>query len=135
MGKRARVVVVNDATAVLDLYADILQELHYEPVVMATEAIETPKIRAAKPDAVILDLTVGLQTEYGIEMARELRADEQYSAIPIVVATANADAIDGARQLLKELGVPVLLKPFSLEELAGCLVSAGKTGRDPQLDG
>ncbi len=118
---RRRVVVVNDAPAVLALYRDMLEELNYEPVMMATEAIETERIRQANPDAVLLDLTVGLQAEYGVEMAKELRADERYAAIPIVVATANADALDGSRQTLDEIGVPILLKPFSVEELGTSL--------------
>ena len=123
---RPRVVVVNDAAAVLDLYRDMLQELDYEPVVMATVAVETDRIREADPDAVVLDLTVGLQTEYGVRMAQELRADERYRSIPIVVATANADALNGARKTLKDIGVPILLKPFTLEELAASL--AGHRG-------
>ena len=118
---RRRVVVVNDAPAVLALYRDMLEELNYEPVMMATEAIETERIRQANPDAVLLDLTVGLQAEYGVEMAKEIRADERYAAIPIVVATANADALDGSRQTLDEIGVPILLKPFSVEELGTSL--------------
>ncbi len=122
---RPRVVVVNDAPAVLALYRDMLEELNFEPVMMATEAIETDRIRQANPDAVLLDLTVGLQAEYGVEMAKELRADERYAAIPIVVATANADALDGSRQTLDEIGVPILLKPFSVEEL-GTSLAAGE---------
>jgi two-component system, OmpR family, phosphate regulon response regulator PhoB len=120
---RRRVVVVNDAPAVLALYRDMLEELNFEPVMMATEAIETERIRQAKPDAVLLDLTVGLQAEYGVEMAKELRADERYAAIPIVVATANADALDGSRQALDEIGVPILLKPFTVEELGTSLAA------------
>jgi CheY-like chemotaxis protein len=125
-GRRRRVVVVNDAPAVLALYHDMLEELEYEPVVMSTDAIETAKIRSAQPDAVVLDLTVGLQAEYGVEMAKELRADTEYAAIPIVVATANADALDGARTTLKEINVPILLKPFSLQELGSCLAAPVK---------
>ncbi|MDQ2674972.1 MAG: hypothetical protein M3Y40_09990 [Chloroflexota bacterium] len=71
-GRRPRVVVVNDAAAVLELYRDMLEELDCEPVVLATEAIETAKITAADPDAVVLDLEVGLQAEYGVAMAKEL---------------------------------------------------------------
>jgi CheY-like chemotaxis protein len=121
--KGARVVVVNDAQAVLDLYREMLEELEYEPVVMATVAVETDRIRETDPDAVVLDLTVGLHTEYGVRMAQELRADERYRSIPIVVATANADALDGARKALAEIGVPILLKPFTIEELAASLAA------------
>jgi CheY-like chemotaxis protein len=118
-----RVVVVNDAQSVLELYGDMLEELDYDPVVLSTVAIETDRIREAQPDAVVLDLTVGLQTEYGLQMAQELRSDERYAAIPIVVATADASALDGARQMLGEIDVPVLLKPFTIEDLAAVLKS------------
>ena len=126
-GAGRRVVVVNDAPAVLALYRDMLEELRFEPVMMSTEAIETDRIREANPDAVLLDLTVGLQAEYGVEMAKELRADERYASIPIVVATANADALDGSRQTLEEIGVPILLKPFTVEELGTSLAADERT--------
>jgi chemosensory pili system protein ChpA (sensor histidine kinase/response regulator) len=112
-----RVVIVNDAPAVLALYRDMLQELEYQAVLLETEGIETERIAEADPDAVVLDLEVGLQADYGVEMAKALRADDRYAAIPIVVATANANALDGARQTLRDIGVPVLLKPFSVEDL------------------
>ena len=121
--KKPRVVVINDAAAILDLYHDMLQELDYEPVVMATVAVETDRIRDADPDAVVLDLTVGLHAEYGVRMAQELRADQRYRSIPIVVATANANALDGAREILSDIGVPILLKPFTIEELAASLAA------------
>lgn len=116
-----RIVVVNDAPAVLALYRDMLAELDYEPVLMETQGIETGRIADAHPDAVVLDLEVGLQAEYGVTMAHELRADARYAAIPIVVATANAAALDGARQELDAIGVPTLLKPFTVEELSSSL--------------
>jgi CheY-like chemotaxis protein len=116
-----RVVVVNDDQAILDLYRDMLEELQYEPVTMVTYAIETDRIRAAAPDAVILDLEVGQQSSYGVEMARQLREDAHLAAIPIVVCTANAEALDGQRTILEAIGVPVLLKPFTADEIDAVL--------------
>jgi CheY-like chemotaxis protein len=116
-----RVVIVNDAPAVLALYRDMLADLDYQPVLMETEGVETDRIAEARPDAVVLDLEVGLQADYGVRMAQELRRDERYAAIPIVVATANADALDGAREALRAIGVPILLKPFTVEELGESL--------------
>jgi CheY-like chemotaxis protein len=118
---RGRVVVVNDDPQVLALYREVLSELQYEPVAMMTEGVETDRIRDASPDAVILDLQVGEHPEYGVEMAKELRQDLQFAAIPIVVCTANAGALEGARQTLSELDVPVVLKPFSVEQLGALL--------------
>lgn len=121
-----RVVIVNDAPAILALYRDMLGELNYEPVLMATEGVETGRIADARPDAVVLDLEVGLQADYGVRMAQELRRDERYAAIPIVVATAHAAALDGARQMLREIDVPILLKPFSVDELRASLEARPK---------
>ena len=81
-----RVVVVNDDQAILDLYRAMPEELDYEPVTMVTYAA---------PDAVILDLEVGMQASYGVDMARQLREDARLASIPIVLCTANADALDG----------------------------------------
>lgn len=119
--RRPRVVVVNDARAVLDLYSDMLEEVGYDTVLLATEAIETDRIRDASPDAVVLDLDVGLQAEYGIEMAKDLRSDPSYAHTPIVVVTAHEDALDGARQALSDIDVAVLLKPFTTDELTALL--------------
>jgi CheY-like chemotaxis protein len=118
---RRRVVVVNDDPGVLDLYRDMLRELDYEPVAMATTGIETEQIRAYEPDAVILDLQVGDEADYGVAMAVQLRGDERMAAIPIVVCTANAEALDGERQTLRDIGVPILLKPLDIETLDGLL--------------
>ncbi len=112
--RRKRVVVVNDDPGILDMYRDLLYELDYEPVALATTGIETEQIRAHDPDAVILDLQVGEQGEYGITTAVQLRNDARLATIPIVVCTANADALDGSRKQLEDIGVPMLLKPVSI---------------------
>jgi two-component system response regulator VicR len=121
MTHRQRVVVVNDEPAILELYRDMLAELDYETVGLETTGVETDRIRAFEPDAVVLDLEVGLQASYGIDMARQLREEQRYRNIPIVVATARADALDGARRHLRDLGVPVLLKPFTIEQISEAL--------------
>jgi two-component system, OmpR family, response regulator VicR len=114
---RRRVVVVNDDPAILDLYRDVLHELDYEPVALATKGIESDQIRAHDPDAVILDLQVGEEGEYGIAMAIQLRSDARLANIPILVCTADRVALDGARRRLKDIGVPALLKPVSIEAI------------------
>jgi two-component system response regulator VicR len=114
---RGRVVVVNDEPAVLDLYRDILEELNFEPVGMVTTAIETDRIRGFEPDAVILDLQVGDQTGYGLTMARQLREVQRFARIPIIICTANAEALHRHRRMLRDIRVPVLLKPFTVGQI------------------
>jgi two-component system, OmpR family, response regulator VicR len=129
-GARRRVVVVNDDPGVLDLYRDMLRELDFEPVAMATTGIETEQIRAHEPDAVILDLQVGDEADYGVAMAVQLREDERLAAIPIIVCTANAEALDGKRRTLGDIGVPMLLKPIDIETL-DTLLSSPPSGDRP----
>ena len=68
---------------------------------------ETSRITDAAPDAVILDLEVGLQADYGVQMAQQLRAEGRYATMPIVVATAHGEGLDGGWQTLHDIGVPV----------------------------
>ena len=119
--RRRRVVVVNDEQGILDLYRDILRELDYEPVGLTTTGIQSEQIRAYDPDAVILDLQVGSESNYGIAMAVQLRGDARMANIPIVVCSANADALDGSRRQLRDIGVPMLLKPVSIQAIEEAL--------------
>jgi CheY-like chemotaxis protein len=130
---RRRVVVVNDDQAILDLYRDLLSELDYDPVGLATTGIESEKIRAHDPDAVILDLQVGEEGEYGIAMAIQLRSDARLANIPIVVCTGNADALAEARKRLRDFDVPTLLKPVSIETIEVVLSSPVRHGKRPVI--
>jgi two-component system response regulator VicR len=132
--RRKRVVVVNDDPGVLDMYRDLLRELDYEPVALDTTGIETERIRAHDPDAVILDLQVGAESDYGIATAVQLRSDARLANTPIVVCTANADALDGSRKQLEDIGVPMLLKPFSIATLEEILRSPVQGPNRPVAD-
>lgn len=114
--------MVNDDPGILDMYRDLLHELDYEPVALDTTGIETERIRAHDPDAVILDLQVGAEGNYGIATAVQ-RSDARLANIPIVVCTANAEALDGSRKQLADIGVPMLLKPVSIARLEEILSS------------
>jgi|SRR5688572_27268744 len=132
---RRRAVVVNDDPAILDLYRDVLHELDYESVTLSTTGIESEQIRAHEPDAVILDLQVGAEGEYGIAMAIQLRNDARLANIPIMVCTADVNALDGVRKQLQDIGVPALLKPVSIETIEEVLSTpvgyeSGPLGRE-----
>ena len=130
---RRRVVVVNDDPGILELYRDLLLELDYEPVALATSGIETEQIRAHDPDAVILALQVGEEGEYGIAMAIQLRSDARLATIPIVVCTANAAALDEARKQLRDMGVPTLLKPVSIDAIEEVLSTPVRHSNRPAI--
>lgn len=70
--------------------------------------------RQHSPDAVLLDLA--LPTKSGLEVLRELKADDTTDAIPIIVVSAygNLMSEDDAAQALG-----VIQKPFDYDDLVG----------------
>lgn len=67
--------------------------------------------RTEKPDLILVD--VHLPGMNGIEMTRELKADEHIARIPVVALTANV--LKGERERALEAGcADFVAKPFSL---------------------
>jgi two-component system OmpR family response regulator len=108
----ARLLVVDDEDALLDMLRDALRFAGYE-VHVARRGFEA--LRAAAdlhPDLIILD--VNLPDIDGFEICRRLRADG--SQVPVVFLTARDDR-DDLRTGFTRGGDDYLTKPFSLEEL------------------
>jgi CheY-like chemotaxis protein len=57
-------------------------------------------------------------------MIEDLRADEETRAIPIMLCTGAADAVESLRPRLDALAVPIVVKPFSIDELERTLSDA-----------
>jgi len=72
------------------------------------------EIRRDEPDLVILDLMLpGID---GLEVCRQLRRNEKYSALPILMLTARGEEAD--RVVGLEIGADdYVTKPFSMREL------------------
>ena len=50
-----------------------------------------------------------------------------------MVCTASAEALDGARKQLEDIGVPTLLKPVSIEKMDEVLSSPGRRSNRPVI--
>jgi len=76
--------------------------------------------REAKPDLIVLDMMMPGRT--GLDVLRELRADPEFSAIPVVMLTARTQLTD--EQAAADAGADRFLpKPFSPLELDALIVS------------
>lgn len=74
----------------------------------------------AKPDLIVLDMMMPGRT--GLDVLRELRADPELSATPVVMLTARAQLTD--EQAAVDAGADRFLpKPFSPRELDGLIAS------------
>lgn len=78
------------------------------------------RAREAKPDLIVLDMMMPGRT--GLDVLRELRADPDLSATPVVMLTARAQLTD--EQAAADAGADRFLpKPFSPLELDALIAS------------
>jgi len=107
----ARILVVDDEPAIVDVLVYNLRRANYEVVVArdGREALE--KARQDAPDLIILDLM--LPQIDGLEVCRSLRRERD---VPIIMLTARDSEVD--RVVGLELGADdYVVKPFSVREL------------------
>ncbi|MFF2273334.1 MtrAB system response regulator MtrA [Agromyces sp. NPDC058136] len=107
----ARVLVVDDDTALAEMIGIVLRTEGFEPVFCADGAAALAAFRESKPDLVLLDLMLpGMD---GIEVCGRIRAE---SGTPIIMLTAKSDTTDVVRGL--ESGADdYMVKPFNPKEL------------------
>ena len=107
----ARILVVDDDTALAEMIGIVLHGEGFEPFFCADGALALEAFRATKPDLILLDLMLpGLD---GIEVCSLIRAE---SGTPIIMLTARTDTTDVVKGL--ESGADdYMVKPFNPKEL------------------
>ncbi len=107
----ARILVVDDDTALAEMIGIVLRSEGFEPVFCGDGAQAFAAFTASKPDLVLLDLM--LPGKDGIEVCAEIRAE---SGVPVIMLTAKSDTTDVVRGL--ESGADdYVVKPFNPKEL------------------
>ncbi len=129
----ARVTVVNDNPDFLDLVGDLLGELNYETTLVdgdQPDAIVT--IAASDPDVLIVDLRMGSDTLHGWDVAQQVRAEPTLDGLPILVCSADREALDAiADDLSRVQRVSALAKPFSVDEFIAAVEQLLEAARLP----
>lgn len=107
----ARVLVVDDDSALAEMMGIVLRSEGFQPHFCADGATALAAFQEAKPDLVLLDLMLpGLD---GVEVCRRIRAE---SGVPIIMLTARSDTSDVVKGL--ESGADdYVVKPFNPKEL------------------
>jgi len=114
-GQQAAVVVVDDESVLVDVVCEMLADagIIAEGCSSGQQAVES--IRTMRPQFIILDLQMP-QVD-GVTIFRQLRADPETAAIPVIFFTANLDGLRAHIPNYQEQGALVLSKPFREEEL------------------
>ena len=108
------ILVVEDDPDIADLVRHYLTRAGHDVDVVATGTEALPRVRAGRPDLLILDLM--LPGAHGLDVCRVLRGDAETRDLPIIMLTARAEEAD--RIVGLEVGADdYVTKPFSPKEL------------------
>ena len=119
MSEKKRILVVDDEPDFAAIVQENLEKEGFE-VEIAYNGIEgLEKVHANPPDAIVLD--VMMPEKDGYKVCSELKADERYADIPIVLLTAVASHVTSTRYSHAE-GMSTeaddyLAKPASAEQI------------------
>jgi len=125
----ARILVVDDEQAVLDLLVYNLRKAHYEVETANNGRQAIDAARESEPDLILLDLM--LPEVDGLDVCRELR---RTSRVPIIMLTALGEEVD--RVVGLELGADdYISKPFSVREVMARIKAVLRRTQSEQNDG
>lgn len=108
------VVLAEDDVDIRDLVQIVLEGLDLRVTAVGTGSDALAACREHSPRLLLLDITMpGMN---GLEVCREIRADEQLHDLPVIIMTARAQASDVAAGI--EAGADTyIIKPFGPIEL------------------
>ncbi len=89
--ENVKILVTDDDQDIRDSLRAILEAKDYTVVTAADRDEGMEKIKAEKPDLMILDVMM-VKMQDGFEMARDLKQDPEYKDIPILMLTGVKEA-------------------------------------------
>jgi two-component system response regulator VicR len=134
--RRARVAVINDDTAFLDLMRELLeQEEHYEVLICREWDGAYQFVKDHRPDLVIQDIRIGGE-EHGWTILNLLTLDPVTRPIPMIVCSAAIQSLHEHQEWLSQYGIRALPKPFDLDTLLNAveeMIAGAREDPDSEL--
>ena len=112
----ARMLVINDDQAILDLYRLLLEGEGYDVHLSMIAIEDVRQIEELAPDGIILDLKLGFGRN-GLTLLQQLKMYRPTADIPVILCTAAIKMVREQEDILKRRGIPVVYKPFDIDEL------------------
>ena len=111
---KLKVLVVEDDDAIREMLVMVLGQADFLVVAVPSAENALQVLAENTPDLILLDwMLPGIS---GVELARQLKNDDSYSDLPIILLTARGEEEDKVRGL--EIGADdYMTKPFSPKEL------------------
>ena len=111
---KAQILVVEDQAATAELIREVLKEEGCEVQAVDTLGKARQSLQRALPDLMILDRA--LPDGEGMDLLKELRAQERTMRLPVLILTAQ-NAVSSKVTGLREGADDYITKPFNTEEL------------------
>jgi CheY-like chemotaxis protein len=126
MSERPVILVVDDDAPILLLMRNLLREFGFEPITVENGPMAVAEVQRRIPDLVLLDRNMPGMS--GDEVIRELRAQPEMAAVPVLIV--SGEPLDAGE--IEELGATAaVLKPFDVPALVETIRSyVGTVARD-----
>ena len=113
----AHIVILDDDLSTLEMLSLALEaEGHYCVTTAPTPFEDLADIERLAPDLIVLDFKFGGR-ELGWQYLQKLKLHRTTMSIPVILCTAALRDAQEQEPILKQKGIPVLYKPFNLNEL------------------
>ncbi len=112
----AHVLVIDDDQSILELFRLILEPEGYQVTLSKSAFEDVQEVDQLKPDLIIMDFKLG-RHEDGFLLLQKIKMYRPTKDIPIILCTAAVDIVVEQENVLREKGIPILYKPFDVDEL------------------
>jgi len=127
--ERPRILVINDDTAFLQLMEQLLDDDGYEAEALKSTHKALEHIKERRPALIVLDVRINNE-EAGLLLLDLITLDPETRAIPVIIASANLQALAGREEELEAKGIYVIAKPFDIDDL-GALIRHALRNDEP----
>ena len=111
-----RIMVIDDAQEMLQLYEELLREEGYEVQTYSRTALDVSEVEDVAPDLISLDYLFSGEA-HGFQMLQQLKMRRSTARIPVIIASAATKQVQEIEHDLQSKGIGVLYKPFDIDAL------------------
>ncbi len=112
----AHILVIDDDQSILELFRLIFEPEGYEVTLSKSAFEDVQEVEQLKPDLIIMDFKLG-RHEDGFLLLQKIKMYRPTKDISIILCTAAVDIVVEQENVLREKGIPILYKPFDVDEL------------------
>ena len=117
MAAKKTILIIDDEPDTLAYFSNLLQDEGFETLVAENGEEAMKKLTKSKPDLITLDIS--MPETSGVRCYRELRGNDEYKKIPVIMITGISEDFRGFISSRKQVPPPegYLSKPVDEKEL------------------